>query len=435
VGTLAGPTNLAGAVMRVLVVGGGGREHALAAALARSPSVREVLVAPGNPGIAREARCRVVPVGATDLDGLLRLAQSERVDLTVVGPEAPLVAGIADRFRAAGLRILGPGAEAARLEGSKAFAKRVMAEAGVPTAAFGVHDDLESALAALPAGPVVVKADGLAAGKGVVVAADRAEAEAAVREMLGARRFGEAGARVVLEERLSGEEVSVIALCDGERAVCFPPAQDHKRVGEGDTGPNTGGMGAYAPAPMLDAAALDAVRTKVIEPVLAVMRRRGTPFVGFLYAGLMLTPDGPKVLEFNARLGDPEAQVLLALTDGDLARAFATAAAGHLEPGLLTFRPGAAACVVLAAAGYPGEPRTGDPLTGLDAAAAVPGVQVLHAGTREVDGRLVTAGGRVLGVTATASGLRDALAACYAAVARIHADGLHFRRDIGHRAR
>ncbi len=419
--------------MKVLVVGGGGREHALAAALARCPTVDGVIAAPGNPGIAREPRCRVAPVAASDAFGLLTLARAEGVGLTVVGPEAPLVAGLADRFHAAGLRVLGPSAEAARLEGSKAFAKEIMDLAGVPTAAWSVHDDLASALAALPDGPVVVKADGLAAGKGVVVAPTRAIAEGAVREMLEHRRFG--GGRVVLEETLEGEEVSVIALCDGERAVCFPPAQDHKRVGEGDTGPNTGGMGAYAPAPALDGAALEAVRRGVIEPVLAVMRQRGAPFVGFLYAGLMLTRNGPKVLEFNARLGDPEAQVLLELADGDLAAAFADAADGRLKPDALRFGTGAAACVVVAAEGYPAEPRLGDPIAGLDDAAAVPGVRVLHAGTREVDGRVVTAGGRVLGVTARATDLGAALDACYAAVGHLRWPGLHFRRDIGHRAR
>ncbi len=421
--------------MRCLVVGGGGREHALAQALTRSPQVTEVLVAPGNPGIAAEPRVRCVPVAASDLDGLVALAEAEAVDLTVVGPEAPLVAGLADALRARGQRVLGPGAEAARLEGSKVFSKQVMQAAGVPTADWQAFDDFEGARAALPDGPVVVKADGLAAGKGVVVAADRATAEAALTEMMVARRFGAAGATVLLEACLQGEEVSVIALCDGTRALCFPPAQDHKRVGEGDTGPNTGGMGAYAPAPCLDDAALETVRRAVLEPVLAELNRRGAPFRGFLYAGLMLTAAGPRVLEFNVRFGDPEAQPLLALLEGDPAALFAAAADGALPAGPLPLRAGAAACVVLAAEGYPAAPRAGDAITGLDAAAAVEGVTVHHAGTAlDGAGTLRTAGGRVLGVTATADDLPTALARCYVAADRVRWPGLHYRRDIGHRA-
>ncbi len=422
--------------MRCLVVGGGGREHALAQALARSPQVHEVLVAPGNPGIAAEPRVRCVAVAASDVDALAALADAEDVDLTVIGPEAPLVAGLADVLRARGRRVLGPGAEAARLEGSKVFAKQVMQAAGVPTAPWHAFDRFEDARAALPDGPVVVKADGLAAGKGVVVAPDRATAEAALAEMLVARRFGAAGATVLVEACLQGEEVSVIALCDGTRALCFPPAQDHKRVGEGDTGPNTGGMGAYAPAACLDAAALDVVRRAVLEPVLAEMAARGAPFRGFLYAGLMLTPAGPMVLEFNVRFGDPEAQPLLALLGGDPAALFAAAADGALPPGPLPVRDGAAACVVLASEGYPAAPRVGDPIAGLDAAATVEGVTIHHAGTAvDAAGALRTAGGRVLGVTATADDLSTALARCYVAADRVRWPGLHYRRDIGHRAR
>jgi phosphoribosylamine---glycine ligase len=421
--------------VRCLVVGGGGREHALVRALLASARVTEVLAAPGNPGIASEPGARCVAVGANDIPGLVALAR-EGVDLTVVGPEAPLVAGLADALRAAGCLVLGPGAGAARLEGSKAFAKEIMAAAGVPTAGAQVFSALEPALAALPDGPSVIKADGLAAGKGVVVAADRATAAAALHEMLGERRFGEAGAQVLIEDYLEGEEVSVIALCDGHRALCFPPAQDHKRLGEGDTGPNTGGMGAYAPAPCLPEAALEAVREMVLLPVLAELRRRGMEFRGFLYAGLMLTSAGVRVLEFNVRFGDPEAQPLLGLTAGDdLADLFAAAAAGALpEDARLPTSAGAAACVVLASEGYPRAPRVGDRIEGLDQAAGVDGVHVFHAGTRAAGGAILTAGGRVLGVTGLAPDLRQALGKAYEAAAHIRWPGRQMRADIGHRA-
>ncbi len=421
--------------MRCLVVGGGGREHALVRVLLRSPQVSEVLAAPGNAGIAREPRARCVDIATDDLEGLVELAQGAEVALTIVGPEAPLVAGLVDRFQVNGLRVLGPSAEAARLEGSKVFCKEVLASAGVFTAGWSAFDALDDARRGLPDGPVVIKADGLAAGKGVVVAADRAEADAALVEMLGERRFGDAGARVLVEECLVGEEVSVIALCDGERAVCFPPAQDHKRIGEGDVGPNTGGMGAYAPAPCLGSAALAQVARTVIEPVLAEMSRRGSPFQGFLYAGLMLTGDGPAVLEFNVRFGDPEAQPLLELLASDAFTAFASAADGALRPDALTFHEGAAACVVLASEGYPLSSRRGDPIMGLDQATEVQGVTVIHAGTRAEDAQVLTNGGRVLGVTARAEDLGGALRACYDACGRIQWPGMQYRRDIGHRAR
>jgi phosphoribosylamine--glycine ligase len=419
-----------------LVVGGGGREHALVRCLAASPEVERVYCAPGNPGITAEAKARLVPCAADDLPGLVAFARAQGVSLTVVGPEAPLVLGLVDAFHAAGLTILGPSAAAAALEGSKDFTKRILAEAGVPTAASTTHRDLATALAALPDGPIVVKADGLAAGKGVVVADTRGEAEAALRSFLGAGDLGEAGRTVLLEERLVGEEVSVIALCDGVRALCFPPAQDHKRLGTGDVGPNTGGMGAYAPAPALDATALDAVRTEVLEPVLRTMAARGTPFRGFLFAGLMLTPSGPRVLEFNVRFGDPEAQVLLALLDTEAASpyaAFLAAAEGRLTADALRFLPGAAVCVVVAAEGYPGTPRRGVRLPPLDPMPT--GVRVLHAGTALDDaGHLVTHGGRVLGVTSEAPTLRAALDACYAGVERVLWPGAQYRTDIGARA-
>ncbi len=415
-------------------MGGGGREHALVRALLRSPQVGEVLAAPGNAGILGETGARCVDVSATDIEGLLELARSAEVALTVVGPEAPLVAGLVDRFRAAGHCVLGPVAAAAHLEGSKVFCKQVLEGAGVPTAAWQAFSDLDAARTALPDGPVVVKADGLAAGKGVVVAGDRAEADAALVSMLGDRRFGEAGARVLVERCLDGEEVSVIALCDGEHALCFPPAQDHKRIGEGDTGPNTGGMGAYAPAPCLDAAACQRVTREVLEPVLAEMRRRGAPFHGFLYAGLMLTAEGPYVLEFNVRFGDPEAQPLLELLSSDAFTAFCQAADGALSPDALAFHEGASACVVLASAGYPASSSKGDVISGLEAAGDVEGVTVVHAGTRREGDTVLTNGGRVLGVTARGSDLRAAFDACYTAVDQIDWSGMQFRRDIGHRA-
>lgn len=420
--------------MKVLVVGGGGREHALVRRIAASPLVTAVHAAPGNPGIAAEPKTRCHPVGVDALDALVALAVEQGIDLTIVGPEAPLVAGLVDRFLAAGLTILGPTAAAAALEGSKAFAKEIMLAAGVPTADSQVFTALEPALAALVAWPepqVVVKADGLAAGKGVVVAADHAEAEAALRGLFEGR-LGAAGARVLLERFLVGDEVSVIALCDGERAVLLPAAQDHKRIGEGDTGPNTGGMGTYAPAPVLDAAGLADVQRRVFEPVLAEMARRGTPFRGFLFAGLMVGPAGLQVLEFNTRLGDPETQVMLALLAEDPVPAFVAAATGALGSASLVARPGAhAACVVIAAQGYPEAVRRGDAIH----LPADPAAAILHAGTRrDADGVLRTDGGRVLGVTATGASLEAALGACYATCARIDFDGRQYRRDIGHRA-
>jgi phosphoribosylamine--glycine ligase len=421
--------------MKVLVVGGGGREHALVRRIAASPLVDAVHAAPGNPGIAAEPKARCHAIGVDALDALVALARDLQIDLTIVGPEAPLVAGLVDRFLAAGLTILGPTAAAAALEGSKAFAKEIMLAAGVPTAEAQVFTALAPALEALAAWPepqVVVKADGLAAGKGVVVAADHAEAEAALRGLFEGR-LGNAGARVLLERFLVGDEVSVIGLCDGERAVLLPAAQDHKRIGEGDTGPNTGGMGTYAPAPVLDAAGLADVQRRVFAPVLAEMARRGTPFRGFLFAGLMVGPAGLQVLEFNTRLGDPETQVMLALLAEDPVPAFHAAATGSLGTTTLAVHPGAhAACVVMAAQGYPDAPRKGDAMTLPD---DPEGAVILHAGTRrDAAGTLRTDGGRVLGVTATGATLEAALATCYATCARVHFDGRQYRRDIGHRA-
>ncbi len=416
-----------------LVVGGGGREHAIVEALARSPSRPHVLVAPGNPGTA--ALAEHVAVSATDVDALVRAAVERKVDLVVVGPEAPLLAGLADALRAHGVRVFGPDRAAAELEGSKSFAKAIMRQAGVPTAESETFRELEPALAWSRArgGRIAVKADGLAAGKGVVVSGDEATAESAIRSFLGGA-LGEAGQTLVLEERLEGEEISVLAIADGTRAVLLPAAQDHKRVGDGDTGPNTGGMGAYSPPPSATPAVLAEVRARAIDPVLAVMRARGTPFVGVLYAGIMLTPAGLRVLEYNVRFGDPEAQAVLPRVTSDLYALLHAAAGGDLSAGPpLEIDPRAAITVVLAAAGYPAAPRTGDAIEGL---AQVPrDATVFHAGTaRADDGRILTAGGRVLAVTALGADLAAARARAYAGVAALSAPGLFHRRDIGWRA-
>ncbi len=415
--------------MRVLVVGSGGREHALAWRLGRDPEVERVWVAPGNAGIPDEDR---VPIAAGDLEALLAWARRHRPDLTVVGPEAPLAAGLADRFREAGLSVLGPGREAARLEASKAFAKALMREAGVPTAAFGSFDDEAKALAYLEAHPlpVVVKASGLAAGKGVLVTDDREEARAFLRGLF-AGRFGEAGRTVVIEAYLEGPELSVFAVTDGERLFLLPPARDYKRAQDGGRGPNTGGMGACSPPADAGDGRLEEVEHGILRPTLAAMRARGTPFTGVLYAGLKLTPEGPKVLEFNVRLGDPETQAVLPRLEGSLARLFASAAAGSLDPGAVRVRPGAALSVVLASGGYPGRYRSGFPIEGLAEAEAMEGVLVFHAGTARRNGRVVTAGGRVLAVTGLGGTLEEARARAYAAAERVRFEGRHLRRDIG----
>jgi phosphoribosylamine--glycine ligase len=413
--------------VRVLLLGSGGREHALAWKLAQSPGLSALLCGPGNPGTAKLGSN--VPLKADAPQEVAALARREKVDLVVVGPEAPLVAGVADALAAAGVPCFGPVAAAARLEGSKAFAKQVMAEAGVPTADFQVFTDLAAAEAyAVARGKIVVKADGLAAGKGVIVAPDAQAARAAVRSV-GA--MGAAGQQLVLEELLEGEEVSVIALCDGERYVLLPPAQDHKRVGEQDTGPNTGGMGAYCPVPFFSSEALAQVGERVIAPVLEVMRRRGSPFKGALYAGLMLTRSGPKVLEFNARLGDPETQVLMLQLGEDLLPLLEACAHGRLEQRELALAPGASVGVVLAAGGYPDTPRKGQRIEGLDTVPS--GATVFMAGVEEQQGALVTSGGRVLTVCARGEDLAQARERAYAAIPAIRFEGMHFRRDIGAR--
>jgi phosphoribosylamine---glycine ligase len=405
--------------MKVLVIGGGGREHALAWRLAESPSVSKVYAAPGNPGIARIAEC----LPARDMDAWLAAVRETQADLTVVGPEAPLVAGIVDRLRAAGHAVVGPTAAAAQLEGSKSFAKDFMIRAGIPTARHRTVTALEEARAALDefGAPVVLKTDGLAAGKGVVVAHSRDEAEAALPSLL--------GSRLVVEEFLEGEEVSFIVLSDGTRCVAFQPTQDHKAVWDGDRGPNTGGMGAYRDSGILSPADVREVIDTVIEPALATMAAEGRPFTGFLYAGLMMTAAGPRVLEFNARMGDPETQPLMHGLQDDLGEVLMAAAAGRVS-GSLAFRDGASVCVVLAAHGYPGEVRTGDLITGTESAEAV-GATVFHAGTRMGAKGLETAGGRVLGVTASAADIASAIRLAYAAAGEIRFSGMQFRSDIG----
>ena len=413
--------------MRVLVLGSGGREHALAWKLAQSPRLSRLVCAPGNPGTALVGENR--PVVPERPDAVLALAREVQADLVVVGPEAPLVAGVADALRAAGVAVFGPGAAAARLEGSKAFAKEVMTASGVRTAAGRAFNSAADAEAwARARGSVVVKADGLAAGKGVIVAHGADEAVEAVRSL---SALGEAGRTLVLEEVLEGEEVSVIALCDGERHVLLPPAQDHKRLLDGDRGPNTGGMGAYCPAPVLDAAALRRVGDEVITPVLRTMARRGSPFRGALYAGLMLTRQGPAVLEFNARFGDPEAQVLALQVGEDLLPWLDACARGGLEPRPLSVLPGCSVGVVLASAGYPGKPTAAVPISGADRIGG--SCQVFHAGTALRDGTLLTAGGRVLTVCARGPSLAEARANAYGAVSRISFEGMQYRRDIGAR--
>lgn len=422
--------------MKVLVVGGGGREHALCWALAASPLLTRLWCAPGNAGIAEVAEC--VPIGAEDIPALIAFARAEGVDLVVAGPEAPLALGLADACSEAGLRCFGPSRAAARLEASKAFTKEVADAAGAPTAAWARFEDPAEARAYIRArgAPIVVKADGLAAGKGVVVAATVAEAEAAIAEIMESRVHGAAGASVVIEECLVGEEISLFALCDGRTALPLAAAQDHKRVGEGDTGPNTGGMGAYSPPPMFTEALREAAMARIIRPVLAEMARRGTPFRGVLFAGLMLTAEGPKLIEFNVRFGDPECQALMVRLRSDLLAALLAACDGELDRFDLRWSAAHSVVVVMAARGYPGTYAKGTEIRGLDRAAAVPGVQVFHAGTarRAEDGAVLANGGRVLGITATGESLQAARDAAYRAVDAIDWPEGFCRRDIGHRA-
>jgi phosphoribosylamine--glycine ligase len=418
--------------MKVLVVGGGGREHALVWKLKQSPRVKEIFCAPGNAGIASLARC--VPIGAEDISGLVAFARQEKIDLTVVGPEGPLTMGIVDSFNQAGLAIFGPTARAASIEGSKVLAKEIMAKYGIPTARFAVFSDAGEAAAYIRQlnAPCVVKADGLAAGKGVIVCQTVEEALEAVEDIMVKGVFGNAGSRVVVEEYLTGQEVSILAFTDGETVIPMLPAQDHKQVYDGDRGPNTGGMGAYAPAPVCTPEVYRTALEDILIPTVRAMAAEGRPYRGVLYAGLMVTHEGPKVLEFNARFGDPEAQPVLILLETDLVEIIEAVLSGRLAEKEIRWRPGAAVCVVLASGGYPGPYRKGYPISGLDR--VPPDVMVFHAGTALEDGRLVTAGGRVLGVTAAAETIPAAIEKAYAAVEQIHFEGMHYRRDIGRKA-
>ena len=421
--------------MNILLVGSGGREHALAWKMSASPRLGQLWVAPGNAGTARLGPNVVnVAINAEDVPSLVAFAVEKRVDLAVVGPEAPLAAGLGDALRAAGIAVFGPSQAAAEIESSKAFSKDFMARHGIPTARYGVfrsHDEALKHLLGVDY-PVVIKASGLAAGKGVIVPDCADDAEAALRQIMLDREFGSAGDEVVIEERLTGPEVSVLAFSDGETVRVMPPAQDHKRVGDGDTGLNTGGMGAYAPAPIATNAFLDDVSRNVLQRAIDGMREEGRRFVGVLYAGLMLTPDGPRVLEFNARFGDPETQVILPLLETDLVDVLDACAHGRLAEIDLAWKPGAAACVVMASEGYPGAYPKGRPISGLDG--SVEDAYVFHAGTTEREGQVVTAGGRVLAVSGWGSDIAAALARAYAAVSGVSFDGAHFRRDIGWRA-
>ena len=420
---------------KILVIGSGGREHALAWKLAQSPRVAEVVVAPGNPGTASEPRCRNAAVAVDDIAGLLELARRESVALTVVGPEVPLSLGVVDTFEAAGLRIFGPSREAAQLESSKAFSKDFLARHKIPTAQYRVFNELDAALAYIDerGAPIVVKADGLAAGKGVVVATSVAEAKTAARDMLGGSMLGKAGARVVVEDFLDGEEASFIVVAGGTQYVALATSQDHKRIFDGDQGPNTGGMGAYSPAPVVTSEVHQRVCREVIEPTLRAMSAEGRPFTGFLYAGLMIDARGGiKVLEFNTRLGDPETQPILFRLESDLLELLDAALDERLPGAAVRWDPRPAIGVVLAAAGYPGTVQKGDAIAGLDADLGA--AKVFHAGTADQGGVVVTSGGRVLCVVASGDTLAAASRSAYLAVERISWAGMQFRRDIGHRA-
>ncbi len=422
--------------MKVLVIGNGGREHALAWKLAQSPRVGEVLVAPGNAGTATEGKCRNVAVKATDIDALLALVEREGVSVTVVGPEAPLVRGVVDAFRAAGHRIFGPTAAAAQLEGSKAYAKDFLARHRIPTAYYAVFEDADLAIQHVRdhGAPIVIKADGLAAGKGVVVAMTVEEAEAAIIDMLEDAAFGDAGARVVIEEFLDGEEASFISMVDGAYALPMATSQDHKRVGDGDTGPNTGGMGAYSPAPVVTPEVHARVMREIVEPTVRGMAADGIPLTGFLYAGLMIDRDGaPKVIEYNVRFGDPETQPVMLRLRSDLLDLVEAAIDGRLDRTHADWDPRPSLGVVMAAANYPGTPRTGDAISGLGADPG-PDAKVFHAGTELRHGVVVTSGGRVLCACALGENVAEAQRRAYAAADAIHWEGAFYRGDIGWRA-
>jgi phosphoribosylamine---glycine ligase len=421
--------------MRVLVVGGGGREHALVHSFAQSKLAETIFCAPGNAGTSAEAEN--LAIGSEDLAGLLRFAREEHIDLTVVGPEAPLVAGVTDLFQSHGLNVFGPSREAAQLEGSKAFAKDVMYEANVATALHRRHESLETALECLTfqdTYPLVVKADGLAAGKGVMICNDYEEAKAAAESCFVQKSFGEAGNVVIIEEYLSGSEVSLLVLCDGTNAVPLAPAQDYKRIFAGDQGPNTGGMGSYCPVPGFETKAIDAAMEHVVDPMMAALRKRGIAYQGVLYAGLIVTDTGVKVLEFNCRFGDPETQAVLPRLSSDLLELCAAAAAGELAGVKATWKPQDCVTVVMASAGYPASSHKGDVITGLEAAADLDGVTVYHAGTALQNGNIVSAGGRVLAVSALGDNFAAARELAYRATHSIRFDGEQVRPDIAERA-
>jgi phosphoribosylamine--glycine ligase len=422
--------------MKLLIIGNGGREHALAWKAAQSPLAERVYVAPGNGGTALEPGVENLPIAADDIQGLVRFAAAQGIGLTIVGPEAPLVAGVTDAFEAAGLRCLGPRQAPAQLEGSKAFTKAFLARHGIPTAVYGTFSELAPALAYLHevGAPIVVKADGLAAGKGVILAQDLATAEAAVRDMLSGGRFGDAGRRVVIEEFLRGEEASFIALVGGGHILPMASSQDHKARDDGDLGPNTGGMGAYSPAPVVTPEIHERILREVMEPTVLGLAAEGMPYLGFLYAGLMIAPDGtPKVLEFNCRFGDPETQPILMRLRSDLVELCLAATDGRLGQVEAEWDPRPALGVVMAAGGYPDAYGKGDRIQGLDTPEAE-GCKVFHAGTTLADGQVVTNGGRVLCITALGERVRDAQARAYARVGQIHWRDAYWRRDIGHRA-
>ena len=418
--------------MRILLIGGGGREHALAWKLVQSPKVEKLFAAPGNPGMALLQKCECINLNVDDLEGVADYAEEQSIDLTVVGPEAPLVAGLADVFKRRGLPVFGPSKDAAQLEGSKAFSKELMAKYNIPTAFFKICEDIETAKAYVEekGAPIVVKADGLAAGKGVVVAMTKQEALDAIDEMMGDHKFGAAGARLVLEEYMEGEEASLLAFTDGKTVVPMIAAQDHKRVFDGDEGPNTGGMGTYAPAPVMT----DVLRLKatelILKPVVEAMAKEGMPYQGCLYAGLMIKGDSVKVVEFNCRFGDPETQVVLPLLDGDLAEIMLACATGTLNKAEVAWYNKAAVCVVMASGGYPESYEKGKEITGLAAAEEDKDVVVFHAGTKEAEGKIVTSGGRVLGVTAVDSSIKAARDRAYAAVEKIAFEKNFYRKDI-----
>jgi len=418
--------------MNILVVGGGGREHALVWKIAQSPNVDKLYCAPGNGGISRMAEC--VDIDVSDIKGLLQFAQKKNITLTVVGPELPLTLGIVDAFEAKGMRIFGPSQAAAELEGSKVFAKAMMDKFNIPTADYATFTQVDEAVAYVHAHepPMVLKADGLAAGKGVIICHNRAEAFDGIEQIMKDKAFGEAGSKLVIESFLVGEEASVLAIADGQHFVVLPAAQDHKAVFEGDQGPNTGGMGAYAPAPLVTAKTMELIGERVIRPMLKGMAEAGRPYKGVLYAGLMMTAGGPKVLEFNCRFGDPETQPLLALLKSDIIDLFNDAIDGRLHQHVLEVKSGAAVCVVLASGGYPGGYEKGKTIQGLEE--ETPGVMVFHAGTEAKGKSIVTSGGRVLGVTSVAASIPEAITTAYEAVGKITFDGAYYRRDIGQKA-